>query len=148
MTDLNEFDKNRSHDELVMLRQMDRERISELKKGASARDLFAAQAPAAPDWFEPDFPPKPALFNVWDEINTEELRKQWEGYMDWLDAEDVDPIIVEMYDKVDESRKVIEKWKKEKEIERFFQWRWFYADQMMERRDSYVEEGQQAAQGK
>lgn len=32
MTDLNEFDKNRSHEELVMLRQMDRELVSELKE--------------------------------------------------------------------------------------------------------------------
>lgn len=32
MTDLNEFDKSRSHDELVMLRHMDRELVSELKE--------------------------------------------------------------------------------------------------------------------
>jgi glycine/D-amino acid oxidase-like deaminating enzyme len=97
------------------------------------KTYFAANAPTEiPRWFEPILEPKPTAPKAWDQM-------KWENEEDkgWVRDWHRDPIFdlpehLSWYQKQwDAHNEVRRDWEKKYEQQRFFQWRWFYAEQML-----------------
>jgi hypothetical protein len=103
------------------------------------RDYFAANAPAEiPDWFrheEPprDYPPQPDWRDIKD-------REQAEIAANWLSdgCYDLPESLRWFAAAVKQHRDSREQWGRENAAERFFQWRWHYADMMIASRAESV----------
>ena len=129
-------------------------------KGASFRDMFAHSAPSnIPDWFKPsDMPAKPSevlhpdvLFGVYNpenEDDSDEIRAKMYEYYDfktntWNDQQylkdtGVQAVPHEFKNAVEIQYNAyiiylqeLEVWQLDYDKERYFQWRWYYADEML-----------------
>lgn len=109
----------------------------------SMRDLFAMHAPTeVPDWFAHSMPPLPPLPPVPDGLSERPLRDM-AAYDSDREA-DVDP-----EDYAEPDRDTLRRWLAERNVaqiararwrmanqeQRFIQWRWHYADQMLAARE-------------
>lgn len=102
----------------------------------NTRDYFAAHAPAVPDWFEyvdaVTLWTLPAVPTHW----TPAQRKQWEGYGDYLEDKDCSPEVLAFAQEWTRLNDLIRvenpQLIRENADGRFFAWRYYYADRMME----------------
>lgn len=105
-----------------------------LSKGdPEIRRYYAAHAPAAPEWFRlktGDIPPKiPAVPDNWDTAERAEFAMIKEGTLQPAAA--CDDVQV-FWNRFEPARLRAEAWRDEMRQKKFFAWRWYYADMMLE----------------
>jgi hypothetical protein len=102
-------------------------------RGMSMRDYFAAHAPEVPDWFEHTPPKRELPENPKTDELDETHRKTAE---DWRRDPIFDlPEELEWWgDKVKAYADAKSRWQTENQIARLVQWRYVYADEMVEQR--------------
>lgn len=115
--------------------------IMEVGSGLSKREYFAARAPEAPDWFrftpEEGRPPQVELPDPEKELNTweqEELRvwKDGEG-MDFTKLSTNVRAFMLRYQKAHQANERFQHWRMKNREAKYWSWRFYYADQMIER---------------
>lgn len=100
--------------------------------GLSAREYFAAHAPAVPDWFKhqsstsvPKVPDPEQELHPLDKSHL----KQWiEGHMA---IEHLSPELRAFLVRYQPAKAVFDEWRRQSRCEKFFKWRYFYADMMI-----------------
>jgi hypothetical protein len=101
--------------------------------GMTMRQWYAAHAPNAPEWFRldvEDMPTKiPAVPENWDAAERAEFAMIKEGTLPPAAASDDVQVFWKRYE---QARLRAEAWRQEMRQKKFFAWRWFYADMMLE----------------
>lgn len=101
--------------------------------GMSLRQMYAMNAPQAPDWFrfepentQPGVPPVPQKWGA-------EQRAEFAYIKDGsLDIGAALPEVREFWRSYGPAREKLEAWRLDMRSRKFFAWRWFYADMMLE----------------
>jgi hypothetical protein len=108
--------------------------ISKSQEGMALRQYYAAHAPAMPAWFEPPRKtPKPDLPSGGRALGLSghEL-EQFNGLRNGTTTEQqVDLRVLAVYRDFQRAEGALASWTIQGEEERFFAWRWHYADQML-----------------
>jgi hypothetical protein len=105
----------------------------EVHEGMSMRQWYAAHAPAVPEWFrlkdDGDWPKVPSVPDEWGPVERGEFSMIKDGSM--LPAAACDDVQV-FWRRYEPARVRAEAWRQEMRQKKFFAWRWFYADMMLE----------------
>lgn len=101
--------------------------------GLSTREYFASKAPETPSWFTHKPEPQPQQPRHWHEVelaNEEDLNevRAWESDAIW----DLPEHLRWFQDQWAEYWEKYNEWKIKDNITRYFQWRTYYADMMIE----------------
>lgn len=98
--------------------------------GLSARDYFAAHAPAQPQaWFEPECPGHPG-----PRPHSPEWHQRWNDSDGGWGADDP-PAYIEYAKSIAQHSRLLHEWSVKKECERHKQWPYAWADMMIRQRD-------------
>jgi hypothetical protein len=101
------------------------------QEGMSKREYFAAMAPAEiPDWFVHSCSSKKPNLPLVNELVDEEHRQE---VIEWQrdPCYDLPEELRWFQEKVEKASKAIMEWEKENTTQRYFQWRCFYAEQLI-----------------
>jgi hypothetical protein len=110
-------------------------------KNGTLRDYFASRAPEVPDWFEPVFketkPVRPSVSSLPEDL--QKLARDWirDPCFDLCDANPCAELAQFQKDYEAAVRDEY-RWDLMCEVERFFQWRWYYADKMIKQREKHA----------
>jgi hypothetical protein len=115
--------------------------------GMSLREYFAAHAPAVPDWFEPFAGNEPSIPSKLDRAEAmpqvpgfAALSQDHRNYLmawatsggdHWDAPEDVEVFTEAAWKLIEQREAEIREAKQRLAAQRFFRWRWYYADQML-----------------
>jgi hypothetical protein len=101
-----------------------------------SREFFAAHAPEqVPAWFQfVPTEPMPAIPGFQHLTATQ--MEQWRGLGDYLEPDQVDPIVVEFAKEQKAAQEAQAAWRTQREVAAYFAWRWCYADNMLTARDA------------
>lgn len=107
--------------------------VSPSQDGMTLRQRYAEKAPPVPDWYEPArLTPKPAVPTML-ELNIQgHERVQFDGLRNGSLAENAaDLQVLGAYRECLKAEERRAEWELQGLAERFFSWRWYYADQML-----------------
>lgn len=100
-------------------------------RGLTVREYYAANAPAVPDWYQPERKtPSPAMpLAQWEHHSNEQM--EFNSLRNGTRSTAA-PEVLEFHEKWKEWEKLMDRWADQSTEERFFAWRWHYADMMIE----------------
>lgn len=110
-------------------------------QGMSLLDHFATHAPAAPSWYDYEAPGKPKFPNE-SHLSSEQIARIndiRDGVERWFAGSEDAAILIPATKRRIAFNEARNAWQERNEAERFFAWRWHYAQMMLRWRDEITE---------